>query len=134
MNTKLFFLLLLTVFALSCGQSQTEIKGDIFFTRGNGQSLRFSAVTVKIVKKEKAANSEISIADTDYFATSDADGKFSVKIPNGEYTAAADVAGQDGYGDPVNYQWRVPFTANGGEKKLSLNNLNGQRKITLNKQ
>lgn len=117
MKIKIIFLFAVLL-CLSCGQPQTEIKGELFIKTADGQTKRLSALTVKFIKKEKfesLKNSEITIADADYFTTTDADGKFSVKVPNGEYVAVADYTEND-----IPFIWRVPFIASGGEKQIPM--------------
>ena len=125
-NTML--VLFLGLFCFSCGKSQTEIKGDVFIKSGD-QVIKLAAVRVQILKKEKAGklnSDEIPITDADYFATTDADGRFSVKIPNGEYVAAVDFIRDETEIFRYHYYWRVPFTANGGEKKIAFDPTNVQ--------
>jgi hypothetical protein len=129
-STKYFVVILfICLFFISCGKTQTEIKGDVFLTNSDDEAIRLSTITVKIIKKGKVENigsDEISMTDVDYFATTGADGKFSVKVPNGEYIVTADFMRVEFEKLRYHYYWRVPFTASGGEKRIDLNRMNVQ--------
>lgn len=131
----LIFILFLGLFCFSsCSKSQTDIKGDIFLASNDEQPNRFPAMQIKFIKKEKfnkSGSDEIAMTDVDYFATTDADGKFSVRLPKGEYIAAADFKREKSSEYRTfyeHYYWRVPFTTE--TKNISLNNSNMQFKMT----
>ena len=83
-----------------------------------------------VIEKFKNGD-EIPITDASYIATTDSDGKFSIKVPNGDYVAAADFYRVEHRKFHYHYFWRVPFSATGNEMKIALDTTNMNAKVTI---
>lgn len=130
MKTKSILIVLLCVFALSCAKAETDISGEIFIATKGGQNFKLGAVPVYVFKKSSidgyrevkssAFNFLSSAADK---TISDSDGRFSIKLPAGEYFLAVE-AERDVFGKTESYQWLIPVSANREKVTVSLNNQN----------
>ena len=129
MKIKILSVLVLS-FCLLCCSSESKVNGEIFVaTKGEG-NFKLGAVKIKIFKKSQVDGLEksgdkaaVSFLKPDKEAVSNADGKFSVVVPKGDYVAVA-FAKRTTLGETESYSWKVPFTADGTETDLMLSNQN----------
>lgn len=106
-------------------QPKSEVKGEIFIHE-NGQKYPFETASVRIYQTDKIKEmtaDEIEETIPDAIAATNADGMFSVKIPNGDYTAIAD-ASRAVNKQVENYHWKTRVTVLNEETELIFNNQN----------
>jgi len=112
-------------FNFSIGQSKTDIKGEIFISE-NGQNFPLETILVRAYqtdKIQKLTDDQIELEMPDVLATTSADGNFTMKIPNGDYTVIAN--GSRAVNKQIEYyHWKLPITVSNEEAKLILNNQN----------
>lgn len=123
---KVTILFILVLFCLSCGKSETEVKGEIFVSTQGGQIYKLGAVPVNIYRKstleglsKNASESMKPLLTTQ----TDSDGKFSAKLPYGEYTITSR-AKRKFFETEERYYWGVDVKADSAETKVVLNNNN----------
>ena len=119
--------LLLVAFCFLACSSKTTLNGEVFVATQGGQSVKLGAVPVHIFREEKAKPLADTVFDhldkADFSTTTDADGKFSVKVPEGFYIVVAQ-ADRRTFDGTDHYKWKVLVSAAGPDKKVSLNNTN----------
>jgi hypothetical protein len=132
---KFVFLLLCLLLFISCGPKESEITGEIFVATKGGQSFKLGAVSVLLLKKStangmregktQAKTSLSSLPDPQTVATTttNSDGKFTFKVPYGEYAVLAR-AQRNVFDDTEHYVWLVDVSANQPNVPVSLDNNN----------
>ena len=94
--------------------------GDVFLATKGGQSRKLALVEVSFFPKNK---------DIKLTTTTDADGKFRISLPHGDYSVMAQTELEvpseiTGTIRPKVFSWVVKFTASEANQMLSLNNTN----------
>lgn len=130
MKTKSLLIIFLCIFALSCAKSESEISGEVFVATKGGQNIKLGALPIYVFKKSSVAGyQEVNQSVFKFLSSavkkvvSDSEGKFSVKLPRGEYYLAAE-AERDVFGKTENYQWTIPVSADKEKISVSMNNQN----------
>lgn len=138
--TKALFLLLLFCFASVACKHEAHVSGEIYIVTRGHDTIKLSAtniffVPLKDVEEHLHNRNVVDVTDHEevyfylkdmpaskYAAYSDADGKFSVELPAGQYAAFA-LSQRRVFDTTEFYQWLVKVDAN-GETRLTLNNGN----------
>lgn len=117
-------LLGICLFFVSCNQNG-KVTGDVFIS--GREAHRFTATQIKFFKKSrideiKARNEKPNYEEmgADARTSTNADGRFEVVLPQGEYIVFAKGT------DYFNYRWEVPIRLSESEKTISLNESNAR--------
>ncbi len=97
---------------------ETEISGQVFVVTKGGENYKMGLVTVLFVK-EKATGGALPVGEV----KTDADGKFTLKLPKGNYLVYA-LAQRTIYKETEHYSWKVPIALTKDKEQLFLSNDN----------
>ena len=98
---------------------ETQLEGEVFIVTRGRDNVKLGLNQVRFYKIHIPTN-EI---EKKFFAITNSDGKFSIKLPQGTYKILAE-SEREVFGKTEKYAWRIPITLNQEKQSVTLSNNN----------